>query len=118
ERRVNIGLLHVEGDEKYLRHYKKGINKFLPELLIRKIRPRLIQCIKRKEAEDIIVAGINLKHIDFNNNKDLDKYIQGIKRVLTEEIGGLYIEGQDGLDRDILKYIEDNINIKVFNGED
>ncbi|NLK43378.1 MAG: hypothetical protein GX300_03160 [Tissierellia bacterium] len=98
--------------------YKKGINKFLPDFFIPKIKPRIIQCIKREDGEDILVTGINIKPIDFNNRDDLDKYLQGIKEVLTEEVNGIYIEGQEGFNRDILKYIEDSVNVKVFYGED
>lgn len=118
ERRVSIGLLYVVGDEKYLKHYRKGMAKFLPNFFIPKIRPRIIHNIKGEETEDIIVAGINIKPIDLNNSHDLDGYLQGIREVLTEDISRIYIEGQEKLNYKILKYIEDNINIKVFYGED
>lgn len=91
--------------------------KFLPDMLISMIKPKILYNIK-EHIEDIIVAGINIKPIDFNKEKDLDKYLEGVKGVITEEITGVYIEGQEKLDINILKYIEDNINVKVFYGQD
>jgi len=49
---------------------------------------------------------------------DLDKYLKGVKKILTEDINEIYIEGQEDLSRNILNYIEDSLSIKVFNGED
>lgn len=82
------------------------------------IKPKVIQYIQREETGGIIVTGINVKAIDFDNNAQLDKYLEGIKEIITEEVSGIYIEGQEGLNGDILKYIEETINIKMFYGED
>lgn len=90
----------------------------MPNFFIPKIKPRVIHYIKENEIEDVVIAGINIKPIDFNNKGDLNKFLEGIKGVLTEEVTGIYIEGQERLNISVLRYIEENINVKVFYGED
>jgi len=104
--------LYIIDEKKYLNQYKKGITKLLPNFFVPNIKPKVLH-----EAENIIFAGINIKPIDFDDNDDLNKYIEGIKEVLNEEIGGVYLEGQEKLNYNVLKTIEDNTNVKVFYGE-
>ena len=104
--------MYIIDEKKYLNQYKKGITKLLPNFFVPNIKPKVLH-----EAENIIFAGINIKPIDFDDNDDLNKYIEGIKEVLNEEIGGVYLEGQEKLNYNVLKTIEDNTNVKVFYGE-
>lgn len=116
ERRIYIGLLYIVNDKKYLEHYKKGIIRHVPEFLLPKIKPNIIDDIVKKESVIGKVAGINLKPIELNDEKELERYIMGIRNIKTEDCTKLYIEDHQYIPYEILEYIENALDMKISKG--
>jgi len=116
ERRIYIGLLYIINDKKYLEHYKKGFIKHVPEFLLPKIKPNIIDDIVKDESLMGKIAGINMKPIEFNDEKELDKYIIGIRNIKTENCTNLYIEDHRYIPDEILEYIENTLDMNISKG--
>lgn len=116
ERRVYIGLLYIINDKKYLKHHKQGLLKHVPEFLLPKIKPSIIDDIIKDK--DIIgkIVGINMKPIEFNDEKELERYIIGIRNIKTEDCTKLYIEDHESIPDEILEYIEDALGMDIPTG--
>ncbi len=118
ERRVIIGLLYIVDSGRYLKHYKKGFMKYIPEFILPKIKPNVIDDIMR--GNDIVgkIAGINLKPIDFNDKHEFREYLNVlIKFKEDESYDRLFIEGCKDLDKEIIFNIEEFTNMKISDGE-
>ena len=114
---IIIGLLYIIGDNKYLKHYKTGFIKHIPEFLLPSMKPKIIDDITQDENIIGIIAGINIKPIDFENNKDLEEYIMAIKSIKPEGYSNLYIEDYKHIPKNIIDYIEKSLNMKISNGQ-
>lgn len=102
--------------DKYLKHYRIGFKKYLPTFMIPKFKPKIIDTIKIEDKVIGEIAGINLKDIDFKTQADIDEYLKSIKNILDSNIGNLYIEGQEDMSEDLIRYIEEKLNLKIENG--
>jgi len=90
----------------------------LPEFLLPKIKPKVIDSIIRRN--DIIgkIAGINLKPIDFNDEYEFKEYLDAIIRLKGDEnYTGLFIEGYKDLSKESIFRIEEFTNMKISDGE-
>lgn len=118
ERGGIIGLLYILNNEKYLDYYKEGFIKFLPEFILPKIKPKIIDNIMREEEIIGKIAGINLKHIDFSDEYKLNEYLNAIIKLKGEDYTKLFIEGYDKLGKEIKDYIQEFTNMKILDGEE
>lgn len=116
ERRIYIGLLYIINDKKYLEYYKKGFIRHIPEFLFPKIKPHIIDDIVKSESLIGKIAGINMKPIEFNDEKELEKYIIGIRNIKTENCTNLYIEDHRYIPDEILEYIENTLDMNISKG--
>jgi hypothetical protein len=116
ERRIYIGLLYIINDKKYLEYYKKGLIRHMPEFLLPKIKPNIIDDIIKNESLIGKIAGINIKPIEFNDEKELEKYIIGIRNIKTENCTNLYIEDHKYISDEILEYIENTLDMNISKG--
>lgn len=112
-------ILYIVGYEKYKAYMKTGIYKYVPEFLMPTFKPRIIDNISIGEKVIGQIVGINLKKIDFSNEKVIDEYISGIIKVKSKsyEDNLLYIEEKDNMDIDVLRAIEDATAMKIPTGK-
>ncbi|WP_313757829.1 hypothetical protein [Tissierella sp.] len=78
----------------------------------------MIDSITRRN--DIIgkVAGINIKHIDFNDEYQFREYLNAIIRLKGDEnYTSLFIEEYKNLSKDLIFHIEEFTNMKISDGE-
>ena len=87
--------------------------KYIPYRLYPRIKPRIIDDIVKDN--DIIgkVAGVNLKPIRFDYEKELKEYIIGIKKLNLEGFTKLYLEEWRGLPKETISYMESEIGLKI-----
>lgn len=62
--------------------------------------------------------GNNVKRIDFTDEKELEAYIDRIRKMDYGEISTIYMENCEGLNRDILDKIEEELDCKFASGKD
>lgn len=117
ERRIIIGLLYIINHKRYLEHYKKGFIKHIPEFFLPKIKSKIIDDIIQEDNIIGRIAGVNIKPIEFNNEKELEEYIIGIRDVRTENCTSLYIEEYKDITDKAINYIENSLNMKIYKGD-
>lgn len=101
-----------------MEYYKNGLKKYIPEIFLPKIKPKIIDDIIGES--DIIgkIVGINLKPINFNDESQLKEYLNGIVKLKGEDCNRLFIEGYENLSIEAINRIEEYTNMKIPNGED
>ncbi|MDD2446928.1 MAG: hypothetical protein PHY91_04450 [Tissierellia bacterium] len=99
----------------YKEYTKKNLLKYIPDFVLPQIRPRVIEEII--EDENIIgrVGGINLKQLNYLDDVQWQRYIEGIKSILDEETI-LYIEGSEKFPKEILIEIEKETDLEFSSG--
>lgn len=113
---IAISFLYIIHKDKYLKEYKTGFRKYLGSFLIPKLKPKIIDTI---EIEDKIVgkiAGINLKDIDLQNKDDINEYLKSIKSIIDSDFNNLYIEGQEEMGEELIKYIGKELHLSIDTG--
>lgn len=97
--------------------YKKGFSKYIPEFLLPKIKPKIIEDILKEDKVIGKIVGINLKPMDLNNQENLDKFLEALLELKYEDSNTLFIEGYENLSSLTLESIQDITKMKIFNGE-
>ncbi len=110
-------ILYIINDEKYLNYYKDGFMKYVPNFLIPSIRPKIVEDIIIRGNMVGKVIGVNLKPFDVNHKPSLDIFLNDIKKFKTSNDTRLFIEGQEKFNNETMRYIEENTDMKTFNGE-
>lgn len=118
ERRVIIGVIYIVSNEKYINYFKKGFLKYVPELLLPKLNPRIIDNILIEENIIGKIVGINLKPIDLEDEHQLKEYLNAIIKLKDENSTKLFIEEYENLSKKVISQIEEFTNMKVANGEE
>lgn len=96
---------------------KSGTYKYVPEFLLPSLKPKILEEIYC--GEEIIgqIVGINLKELDFNNEKNLEEYILGILKIKSNDTNKLYIEDCHDLSNEIIKKVEEKTSMKIPTGK-
>ena len=117
---IYISFLYIINKEKYLKYYKIGFKKYLPTFMISKFKTKIIDTV---EIEDKIagkIVGINLKDINFEIQKDINEYLKSIKNIIDLDLDNvydnLYIEGQEDMDDEVIRYIEEEVALNIDSG--
>lgn len=118
ERRVNIGIIYILNNEKYLKFLKKGFLKYIPEVFLPKFVPRTIEDIMIEGNIIGKIVGINLKPIDFNDEIQLKEYLNAVTKLKSEDSTNLFIEGSESLSKETIIQIEDITNMKIADGKE
>lgn len=87
--------------------------RYLPYKLLPDIKSNIIEDIVQKD--DIIgkIAGVNIKPIDFNCNRALEKYIMEIRKLGIENCHNIYLEEIDYIPKEAIEYMEESLNLKI-----
>lgn len=110
-------MIYIISHNRYKELTKTGLYKYIPDFLLPKYRPRVIDDITRGEKVIGRVLGINLKDIDLSIDSCLDEYINNILNLKTEEDKQLYIEGLEDIEANTLKEIETRTSMAIPTGE-
>jgi len=70
-----------------------------------------------RDKNYIKIAGLDLRPMDFNREKDLNSFIEGIREVKGHDCTKLYIDNQRELKVELLQSIGLNTGLQVFTGE-
>lgn len=89
----------------------------MPNFLLPSIKPKVIDDIVIKENTVGKVIGINLKPFDVNHKPSLDMFLIDVQKLKTSDDTRLFIEGQENLNSETLRYIEEYTNMRILNGE-
>lgn len=89
----------------------------MPDFLLPKYRPKIIDTISKENIILGKVSGINIKPIDFSDKVQLERYIQNILKIKAEEDTNLYIEDCESFSSDIIDYIEKNTELNFSSGD-
>ena len=91
--------------------------KYIPEVFLPKIKPKIIDDIIIES--DIIgkIVGINLKPIDFDDESQLQEFLNAIIKLKSENSTRLFIEGHENLSKEKINNIEQFTNMKIPDGE-
>lgn len=92
--------------------------KHIPDFILPKFRPRIVEEVMNEGNVIGRVAGVNLKELDFSNEEDCDLFINGIESVKEEGDLNIYIENLESLPEEVLKEVENRTNLKFCSGDD
>lgn len=106
-------MLYIISHDKYLNYYKRGLRTYLPYRFLPDIKSNIIEDIVQKG--DIIgkIAGVNIKPVDFNCKKSLEKYIMEIRKLGIENFHNIYLEEINYIPKEALGYMEEGLNLKI-----
>lgn len=106
-------MLYIISHDKYLNYYKKGLRTYLPYRFLPDIKSNIIEDIVQKG--DIIgrIAGVNIKSVDFNCKKSLEKYIMEIRKLGIENFHNIYLEEINYIPKEALEYMEEGLNLRI-----
>lgn len=96
---------------------KQGIVKYIPDFLLAKYKAKILDNIYLNEKLIGYIMGNNIMEVDFNDNKEVDKFISNIQKINQEDISTIYIEGCDSFSKQSLDYIESNTGYKFASGD-
>lgn len=110
-------MIYIISHNRYKELLKTGLYKYIPDFILPKYRPRVIDDIIKEEKVIGCVLAINLKEIDLRADSCLDEYINKILNLKSEEDNLLYIEGLEDIDINILNEIELRTSMTIPTGE-
>lgn len=110
-------ILYVLNDKKYKHCLKQGILKYMPDVLLPKYKPQIVDVISLNEKNIGYIMGNNIKTIDFNDEKEVDCFLRNVQKLNQEDITTIYIEGCDGFNRGIFNHIETSLGYKFTTGD-
>lgn len=110
-------MIYIISHNRYKELFKTGLYKYIPDFILPKYRPRVIDDIIKGEEVIGHVLGINLKAVDLKVDSFLDEYINKILSLKSEEDKLLYIEGLEDIESNILKEIELRTSMAIPTGE-
>jgi hypothetical protein len=102
--------------DRYKNHIKSGWVKFVPDLLLPKFRPKIIEEVIRNDKTIGRVVGVNIKALDFSNSNEWQLFIDNIKSLKGKDDRNIYIEGMRKYPLKILKKISESTELIFCSG--
>lgn len=89
----------------------------MPNFLIPQYKAKLIDDLIIDGIKIGEIAGINLKPINFLDERQLELYIKGILKIKSEDDYYIYIEESEDIPLKVLNYMEDSTGLKFNTGD-
>lgn len=109
--------MYLISHSRYKEHFKIGPYKYLPDFLLAKYRPRIIDNIIKGEEVVGRIVGINIKKVDLSIESNMDEFVENILQLKSEEDTQLYIEGLENIDDNILSELEIRTSMSIPKGD-
>lgn len=110
-------LLYILNDKRYKNFIRTKGLKYLPNFLLPKFRPKIIEDLTEDNINLAKVVGINLKPVNFSEESQLEQFTKGILKIKSEEDSHIYIEESRSISIEALDYIEANTGLKFNTGD-
>lgn len=91
--------------------------KYIPDFLLPKYKPSLIDNIYLDEKIIGYIIGNNIKEIDFNDHKEVTNFVANIYKLNLKDVATIYIEGCDEFNWDTLNDIENKSGYEFSTGD-
>lgn len=110
--------MYIISQTRYKEHFKRGPYKYIPDCLLAKYRPRIIDNIIKGEEVVGPIVGINIKKVDLSIESNMDEFVENILKLKSEEDTKLYMEGLENIDDNILNELELRTSMLIPKGKD
>lgn len=114
-----IGFLYIVKEEKYYRHYRRGLNKIIPEIFVPVSKPKILDHVYDLNEQRIgIVGGIFLKKSNIYKEELIERLVMGIESIKLEDTHSLILEELYLFNKDDIEFIENRTGLQVIEGID
>ena len=110
-------LVYVLNSERYCKVFKANNLKFIPNFLLPRYRPKVIDMIVKDDNIVGKIVGNNLKPVNLQDIKELNLFIEGIIKIKSDEDTNLYIQDIDNIPLHILDIIQDRTGLTFSSGD-
>lgn len=91
--------------------------KYIPDFFLPKYKASLIENIYLDEKTIGYIIGNNTKEIDFNEEKEVEKFLININKLNLQKLSTIYIEGCDRFNRETINNIESKSGYRFKTGD-
>lgn len=109
--------MYILTSERYKKHIKSEKLKYLPDFFLPTYRPKILDTITKEDKVLGKVVGLNIKPIDFSNSIQVERYIENIMKIKSNEDEKIYLEDYESIPLDIMDYITKKTELKFITGD-
>lgn len=108
--------MYILDCDSYKNYFQSGWKKFVPDFLLPKFEPRVLEEIASNDELIGRVVGINIKEFNYSNDNELDLFIRGIDKLKEPDDGNIYIEKSEKYPIEIFEKIHEITGLKFSSG--